>query len=104
MLFNPKWNKKSKVKTDPMKLESLIAWLETMPPEQAYNYLDVNNCLMCQYFSAKGYRNVFVVPSHFAYYKSRGIEEYPSIFDAIARDGAHYMGAALGRARKALDA
>ncbi len=35
-------------------LESLAAWLETKDPNEAYNYISNTNCMLCQYFRAKG--------------------------------------------------
>lgn len=53
MLYAPKWDQKTKA--DPMKLETLIAWLEQHHPETRYVYGDIDNCLLAQYFRAHGY-------------------------------------------------
>ena len=35
-------------------LRALIAWLETMPPEQEYNYADSWRCVLGQYLASTG--------------------------------------------------
>ena len=51
MLYDPKWE----VKADPLSLESLIAWLETQPPETEYEWTDCHGgCLIGRYFAAMG--------------------------------------------------
>lgn len=57
MLYNPNWNTpapKTKKKLDIWSMESLIAWLETKPADQVYNYGLPNKCLLGQYFTAVG--------------------------------------------------
>lgn len=44
MLYDKRWEK-----TDPLSLDSLIAWLEKQPPQTEYDYLDRCNCLLGQY-------------------------------------------------------
>ncbi len=46
MLYDPKWGQETK--TGPS-LQGLIAWLETQPPEEVYNWYDVRSCVICQY-------------------------------------------------------
>jgi hypothetical protein len=60
MLYDPKWEAPAKIKADPFKLETLIAWLETQDPAKKYDYCDCHNCLLCQYFTAMGFLDVSV--------------------------------------------
>ena len=38
-------------------LESFVAWLEKQPPTKTYDYGDIYNCLLCQYFHSTGFTN-----------------------------------------------
>jgi hypothetical protein len=93
MLHNPNWQK-PKVNT----LESLIAWLETKPPEQRYTYTNGWTCMVAQYYKAKGYWFVTVGPTRFGHGLNRN-EELPFGFNAVAARGEPTFGAALERAR-----
>jgi hypothetical protein len=51
MLYNPKWE----VKTKKPSLAGFIAWLETKNPKERYNYMNVEGlCPVDQYFSSIG--------------------------------------------------
>lgn len=51
MLYDPKWDRP----VDVMSLQTLIAWLETKPPEEAYDYMCTNgSCFYSQYLTAHG--------------------------------------------------
>lgn len=53
MLYDTRWD--AKIKTDPLTFESLIAWLEKMPADGAYNYEDCSGkCLYGLYMAAHG--------------------------------------------------
>lgn len=54
MLYDPKWDKQAETKADPASLHTLIAWLETKPPEEAYSYWQPKTCLLAQYLHALG--------------------------------------------------
>lgn len=50
MLYDPKWE--PEVKVDPLKLESLIAWLEKQPAHGEYSYWDCcGKCLLDIYLA-----------------------------------------------------
>ena len=104
MLHNPKWDKKP----DPMTLDSLIMWLQQQNPNIGYEYADSEECLLCQYFTAKGYKKPVVNPISFSYGNMlrRKDARLPNGFDSIASGNfcesspsGHTFGAALGRAR-----
>lgn len=48
MLYNKNWNKAVPT-TDPMSMDGLIAWLETKPPDEFYQYTDSSKCLLGQW-------------------------------------------------------
>jgi len=43
--------------------DRVAMWLETQPPEKEYDYLDTCNCLLAQYLTNYGYKNIFVTDS-----------------------------------------
>lgn len=49
MLFNPKWTK-----PEIYSLEGLIAWLETKPSDETYDWFDIKSCLVSQYLQSHG--------------------------------------------------
>ena len=52
MLYSPAW---TKAKADVFTLASLIAWLETMPPNGEYDfYSKTGKCLLDQYLASHG--------------------------------------------------
>lgn len=51
MLYDTRWD----AKTDPLTLDSLIAWLETMPARKKYDFNNCEGaCLMGQYMAHVG--------------------------------------------------
>lgn len=97
MLYDTRWDK---TKTDPLSLESLIAWLETMPADKTYCYNDSGNCLFHQYLTAMGEQNISVAGTH--WYDGREIFHLPENFILIPVRAPHTFGAALERAKAAL--
>lgn len=96
MLYDKRWDK-PEVKADPMSLDTLIAWLETMPAKKDYCYLDHGRCLLGQYFSAMGFGPEICVFSN-GVLKHQGRESlYPDVFNRIALE-AHPR--TFGRALK----
>ena len=97
MLFNPNWTKKSE---DVHSLSSLIRWLKTKDPEESYEYTSSRNCLLAQYYRAKGYSKAMVDPEcvRLSVFKWQDLPEH---FNAIAREGEETFGAALERAKAA---
>lgn len=112
MLYDPKWEVKTKA--DPMKLETLIAWLEQHHPGTRYIYGDVHNCLLAQYFRAHGYDVTSCGVYSFSYNERRPFLFFfsrnvyrkghiPWELNQVASRGSvigSTFGAALGRARK----
>lgn len=102
MLYNPKW---APVETNPdvFSLDDLIAWLETMPANKVYCYLDHGHCLIGQYVTARGFANPHVYSD--GYFKHGPKQEnrldYPTIFNCIALGNNRTFGGALKRARAA---
>ena len=45
MLYDPKWE----VKADPFSLADFIAWLETQPADERYDWHDVHGCACARY-------------------------------------------------------
>ena len=89
MLFNPKWERFS--------AEALMAWLETRPPEEAYDLGAVRDCLIGQYLQSISW------PEDKIAIKSFDLGSSNTAFRRIAgidKDGAtSTFGAALERAR-----
>ncbi len=111
MLYDPKWEKKQKKKLkDPFTLESLIAWLEAKVasnPNERYYYTDTKNCLLAQYFRAKGYKFISMGITQFTAFKWGFIPVSPRLpphfNDIAAAEGEpirYTMCAALARAQK----
>jgi hypothetical protein len=109
MLYNTKWEKTS---TDVHSLDSLIAWLEKQPADGIYQYADTKNCLLCQYYTAMGFRHVSAsskfVSSKYCVYgddpKTETVEfKLPPHFNDIAlrcNGGLRTFGKALAYAYK----
>lgn len=103
MLYDPKWEQKTETKADPLKLESLISWLEQKPAHAHYNYQCHGGCLLAQYFTAAYGRPVRDAGIE-AYFT--GADEriyYPDSFGLVASVGKYTFGAALERARALID-
>jgi hypothetical protein len=115
MLYDKRWDR-PEIKVDPFSLESLIAWLETMPPRAKYCYLSNGECLLAKYFTALGYENVRMwtnsfwcgiqqCPRYIGQEEARRLglaTPIPAIFNRVAQDEPATFGSALRRARKAL--
>lgn len=93
MLYDPKWE--TKTKPDVFSLESLIAWLETMPADGTYNYNNCDGgCLLDLYLAtATGKRSR---PDPKTHWKTCGGGEN---YLFIGRTKPQTFGAALSRAR-----
>jgi hypothetical protein len=103
MLYDPKWEKQTETKADPFSLASLIAWLEKQNPATRYCYVSNGECLLAQYFTARGYKNVTVGVGWFRELHMPHTEHaIPTEFTQVARagKGGTTFGAALKRARK----
>jgi hypothetical protein len=101
MLYDPKWE--SETKADPLKVDTLIAWLEKQPADEAYCYQDHGRCLFGQYFTAMGFKNVSVGGITFSYGDSEKWEhrmDLPQGWSGIASRQPRTFGAALERAQR----
>lgn len=105
MLYDPKWDKQI-TKADPFSLSSLIAWLEMQPADREYNFIDVTQCLLTQYFRSHSKR-VWITSNlsvHYKWWLFSWVKPIPKKFFCIALEHPQTFGAALERARKALAA
>lgn len=110
----PEYTPETKPKLDPFTLESLIAWLQTKPSDETYEWYNRETpCLFAQYgaamdldrllpgseirHSATGYLTVLM-----------GMRKHYGILSCepfnLASPAPHTFGAALTRARNALEA
>jgi len=88
MLFRPQWE----TKTDPLTMEGLIAWLETKPADETYDYENCRGeCLYGQYIASHG----------ISWEGSRG-PFMAHVYQHVAHQYPWTFGAALDRARKAV--
>ncbi len=97
MLYNPEW----KTTTNPLDINSLILWLEKQPADKEYIYAHCSECLLAQYFSAMGFKNVLVDSTgmrHGDWWTEK--VNLPQGWNYLAVCAPKTMGAALERARK----
>lgn len=98
MLFN-----KSTGKPDILSLDNLIAWLEQQPADETYPYSESRGCVLAQYFTAMGLKDVLVTPGQYAAGRfSYPRKLLPAGWEGIANgfpSGAWTFGAALRRAK-----
>jgi hypothetical protein len=96
MLYNRAWNNQYK---NPHSLVNLIQWLGEQDPNQEYEYYSNCNCLLSQYYKAKGFWRVRMFHNFFrhAFIKTTML---PKHFNAIAEAAPRNFGAAHKRALK----
>ena len=100
MLYHPKW---AETKADPFELSTLIAWLEKQPTEKTYCFMDNGGCLLAQYFTEQGFKEVSMGGTHIVHGPNRGdYQDLPPHMSSIAVGNPRTFGAALKRARSAL--
>ena len=95
MLYDKRWDR-TETKPDVFSLESLIAWLETMPPSAEYDFHNCDGlCLVGQYMAYNDiqFRDGF----------SQQSKHFPCTVFRIGAGDPWTFGAALNRARKALE-
>jgi len=100
MLWDPKWE--DKASADPFSLTSLILWLERQEPTDWYEYTMCSYCLLAQYFTACGFKDVKMGPKNFTHRDSPFRVDLPKGFNDIAASvmpSDWTFGAALNRAR-----
>lgn len=102
MLYDKRWDAKVEQKADLFKLESLIAWLESMPADQQYDFHKCDGtCMLGQYMQ---FQNVKWTPENYTQlHCAYGGGKFPN-FGYIACAIPRTFGAALTRARSALSA
>ena len=105
MLYDKRWDK-PEIKADPFSLESLIAWLETMPADQSYDYACSGQCMMGQWLRSIDPRMELGPGDSYDYIVLGERHNFRVRFQPIASRGndlsGFTFGAALDRARKAL--
>jgi hypothetical protein len=102
MLYDKRWDK-SEVKTDPLTLESLVAWLETMPARKCYDFMDCSGkCLYGQYMTAHGISWEESGASSYGFAPKERDEFCSLVYEKVAGLWPYTFGAALTRARAAL--
>jgi len=91
------------VKDDPFSLDALIAWLETKPADEAYQYCDTGRCLFSQFGEHLGLGAGR--EAYFAYLLKHGITyetwkcRMTEPFGNVAVESPETFGAALQRAK-----
>lgn len=102
MLYNESTGK-PKVQADVFSLESLIAWLEKMPPKAEYDWSRAESCVLGQWCAANGLegRQLFDKSLELGCW-SRGNGQFAEVALGDLRNCT--FGAALTRARKAAQA
>jgi hypothetical protein len=95
LLYDPKWEK-----TDPISLESLIAWLEKQPEAQRYDFTNCRGgCLLGKYMASVGMAWDMDVYEDLAHTMCPNA---PYGHFPIGSELPHTFGAALARARDML--
>ena len=106
MLYDPNWQK-PKV-ADVFSLESLIAWLETMPADATYDYTSSDKCMVAQWLRSIDPEMELGPGDSYSYIIFGKNRDFREKFQPIASRGdnrnGHTFGAALARARKAAQA
>jgi hypothetical protein len=109
MFYDPTCKPQTETKADPFTLDGLIAWLEKQPANSAYDYGCNGHCLLAQYFTMHGFKNVIMGPKSFDHSAGRDVPLPPILNDiAIGRwrmfpnNQERTFGAALERARAVL--
>ena len=91
---------------DMLSLDSLIAWLEQRPADGAYDYSSASKCLLHQYFTAKGLKELLILPCQYTC-SPHLIHSLPEGWEEIAfgspfltkKEGRWTFGQALQRAK-----
>lgn len=100
MLYDTRWDHQTTetapVKHDPLSLSFLIAWLETMPKNGEYSFLDCNGgCLLSLFMEAQGIS--WLDGKGHSTMEWRKLHYFPMF--KVAVSVPHTFGAALTRAR-----
>lgn len=96
MLYDPKWEKKTKA--DPVSIHGLIEWMEQQEPSTKYNWDCVEGgCLIGLYYSHLDKSGI----PHSPYY-AQMFRKNPGSYGPVCATEPRTIGAALSRARALL--
>jgi hypothetical protein len=101
MFVETKREGEAPIKPDFLQLGTLIAWLEQQPAKKTYEYGCNGHCLLAQYFTFCGFKDVSVGPDFFRHGPEvvRPKNMFSQAFADIAVNEPFTFGAALKRAR-----
>lgn len=99
MLYDPKWEKDKQL--GPISLRALIAWLETKPPKEKYEYCFPQSCALAQFRAACGFAGRDLIID-LGMVGSEYEHSWQSDLDDIVNQIDCTFGGALKRARKVL--
>lgn len=90
-----------------MQLPNIVAWLETKPANEEYEYSSNHHCMVAQYLHENGFQHVMVVPGTIFLSDSHKsiMHRYPYIYETILHnpgDDTETFGKALQRAKTLL--
>lgn len=98
MLYDPKWERKTDRVFGGVSLQALIAWLETKPSDEKYDYGTPTQCAIAQYLQSRGYSEMESVIDF-------GLDPQPCDegywLERIMNATPYTFGGALERARRA---
>ncbi len=91
-------------KPNVLSLRSLTNWLGKQPARKTFNFFDNENCLLAQFFKAKGLKQVSVGGYEFSYSVKGAKQEtkLPFSFREVGHTKPETFGNALKTARKLL--
>lgn len=98
MLYNPKWEPP---KRDIFSWDSLITWLETKNPDEAYCYISGGTCMLAQYFTAVAGKAQYIGVGQVDLRIGDKVSFLPLGWNRVAETMGHTFGEALERARAA---
>ena len=79
-------------------LESLLAWAQTLPPEQEYNFASIDHCALHQYLSDHDVRVLYVAGDKWVS-ADRLMYPLPASFADISVAAPHTMDGIVKRTR-----
>jgi hypothetical protein len=99
MLYDPKWE----VTTNPLSLESFIAWLETRNPTETYDFFCADECLVGQWVKSIDKRACRIPSRDSAWYVVNRKMVNLRKFVTLANSADEFtFGGTLARARDAM--
>lgn len=67
----------------PISVEGFVSWAARQPADSKYEYGDIYNCALCQYFRSFGLPIIAVAP--YGWYDGANLHPYPVEMDNITR-------------------